>query len=384
PREQNSPDLIPFFSRRIGIVEDRSGNGRLVPVHGGARLTGRAGKYTLGLLSMQTGEFEDTPSTNFSVLRVRRDFLRQSDVGGLFINKYQNGSDSNRTYGVDSNFNFFNYLDLTAYIVRTETENLSGEDTASDFEISWKDDFFDLYGGHLRIGENFNPEVGFVPRVGINKSVVDVGITPRPEESIPWLREVKPSVKIDYITGQETSLLETRAIEAELEFTFSDSSVLSFERESNFERLDEPFEIRSGQFIGVGDYYFDEFAVSYITDKSRMVHTEVGLRSGEFFDGNRDSYTLGVNFQPSYRFQAGVLWNHNDVELPSGDFRTNLVTTRLNYSFATNMFLNALIQYNSSEEEIISNIRFNFIHKPLSDFFLVYNERRSQTGDVIE
>jgi len=384
PREQNSPDLIPFFSRRIGIVEDRSGNGRLVPVHGGARLTGRAGKYTLGLLSMQTGEFEDTPSTNFSVLRVRRDFLRQSDVGGLFINKYQNGSDSNRTYGVDSNFNFFNYLDLTAYIVRTETENLSGEDTASDFEISWKDDFFDLYGGHLRIGENFNPEVGFVPRGGINKSVVDVGITPRPEESIPWLREVKPSVKIDYITGQETSLLETRAIEAELEFTFSDSSVLSFERESNFERLDEPFEIRSGQFIGVGDYYFDEFAVSYITDKSRMVHTEVGLRSGEFFDGNRDSYTLGVNFQPSYRFQAGVLWNHNDVELPSGDFRTNLVTTRLNYSFATNMFLNALIQYNSSEEEIISNIRFNFIHKPLSDFFLVYNERRSQTGDVIE
>jgi len=48
------------------------------------------------------------------------------------------------------------------------------------------------------------------------------------------------------------------------------------------------------------------------------------------------------------------------------------------------MFLNALIQYNSELKEISSNIRFNWIHKPLSDLFLIYNERRSTTGEVVE
>ena len=77
-------------------------------------------------------------------------------------------------------------------------------------------------------------------------------------------------------------------------------------------------------------------------------------------------------------------WTHDDIALPSGDFSTDLVTTNLQYSFNTRMFLNALIQYNSDFKEISSNIRFNWIHKPMSDLFLIYNERRSTTGEVIE
>ena len=108
------------------------------------------------------------------------------------------------------------------------------------------------------------------------------------------------------------------------------------------------------------------------------------LYTGEFFDGDKDSYRLGVLFQPGYRFASNVSWGRDDIRLPSGDFTTTLVTSRLRYSFSTTMFLNALIQYNSTIREISSNIRFNFIYKPLSDFFLVYNERRNTTGEVQE
>ena len=72
------------------------------------------------------------------------------------------------------------------------------------------------------------------------------------------------------------------------------------------------------------------------------------------------------------------------MSFPTRDLSTDLVTTRLAYSFTTNMFLNALIQYSSREGDIASNIRFNLIHKPLSDFFLVYNERRSPTGEIVD
>ncbi len=94
--------------------------------------------------------------------------------------------------------------------------------------------------------------------------------------------------------------------------------------------------------------------------------------------------TLGVRFLLNYHFEADVSWEHDDVALPSGDFKTNLVSTRVLYPFNPRMFLNALIQYNSTNREIESNIRFNFIYKPLSDFSLVYNERRASTGEVNE
>ncbi len=108
----------------------------------------------------------------------------------------------------------------------------------------------------------------------------------------------------------------------------------------------------------------------------------VWVTNGGFFDGHQNSYQLDSAFRPSYHFATEVDWTREDVDLPSGDFRTTLVTTRLNYSFTPQMFLDALIQYNSTVKEIASNIRFNFIYKPLSDLFLVYNERRSTTGEV--
>lgn len=57
----------------------------------------------------------------------------------------------------------------------------------------------------------------------------------------------------------------------------------------------------------------------------------------------------------------------------------------MNYGFSTRMFLNALIQYNSTSRQWRSNVRFNIIHRPLSDFFIVYNERRnSLTGGLVD
>ena len=93
---------------------------------------------------------------------------------------------------------------------------------------------------------------------------------------------------------------------------------------------------------------------------------------------------MKFRFQANYQFRADFAWTRNDIDLPSGAFTTDLASTRLSYSFSTDLFLNALIQYNSTLQEISSNIRFNFIYKPLSDFFLVYNERRSNTGEVKE
>ncbi len=401
------PDFIPFFSRRIGLTED----GAIVPILGGARLTGRTGPYTIGLMTMQTAEFgrkppddsldpraetdedeeeEYEPSTNFIVTRVRRDLLRKSDVGGIFVNKQELGGSHNRTYGLDGNFNFFEYLDISPWILRTETPDLKGDDVASDLQVAWRDEFFNIWAGHLRLGENVNPEVGFAPRTGIHKTSGDFGITPRPEEKISWIRELNPSIEADYITNTE-NVLETRRFEGRFTAIFSDSSMLSVAHEDNFERLFEPFTIREGDngeeddiVIPEGDYNFAENSLFFRSNRSKWLSIMARLSSGGFFDGQRDSYTAGFTLRPSYHFSTEISWGHNQVRLPGGDFDTDLIFARIGYSYSSNVFFDALLQYNSDSQELSSNLRFDWVIKPLSDLYLVYNERRSRDGEVIE
>ena len=370
-------ELIPFFSRRIGISK-----GQLVPILGGTRLSGRTGEYTLGFLSLQVDASEESPSTNFSLVRVRRDILGQSDIGGLFISKHAPGGHFNRTYGADVNFTFFDSLNISSFLVKTTTPEIRDRDLAGYFGAGWTDSRLTLQASYLSIQDNVNPEVGFVPRKGIKKGSGSFGLRSRPRDRFPSIRELEPLISAEYITDQD-DILETRNVEGRFTVRFQNGGSIWFAGKSNFERLTEPFPIRTNQAIQAGDYSFNEYTLSFLSDQSRMFSGDFRVGTGGFFDGNKDSYRLTGRFQQP-QFQVELSWRHDDVSLPSGDFEADLVATRLNYSFSTTLFLNALIQYNNDLREIGSNIRFNLIHKPLSDFFLVYNERRSSTGEVAE
>lgn len=388
-----SPDLLPFFSRRIGLSE-----GEIVPILGGARLTGRAGKFTVGLMSMQTDDFwtlpdrdddgnieeesEFIPSTNFTVLRLKRDVFSRSEIGGIIVNKDSEGPEFNRTVGLDSSFNFFNYLDINAYALKTESENNSDDDYAGRIGAQWQDDFWQVGASHMRIGEEFNPEVGFVPREGVHKTQGQLGITQRPRGSIPWVREFNPEVQVEYITNTE-NILETRTMEADFSTEFNDASFFRIGYERTFERLEEDFEIRDGINIPMGDYSWDDFSFFYRSDSSRKLSASASVSSGGFWGGDRNQYRGGIQFQPSYKFVAELNLTRNVVDLPAGDFTVDLVGLNSNYSFSKRMFLSALIQYNSEDREMISNVRYNFMYKPLSDIYIVYNERRDlDTNEV--
>ncbi|MCH8820352.1 MAG: hypothetical protein IIB03_08550, partial [Acidobacteria bacterium] len=371
-------DLIAFFSRRIGLDQ-----GRVIPILGGARLTGRIGKYRLGFLSIQTDDLEQLSSTNFSVARVRRDLFRSSDLGGIFINKQAGEGDYNRTYGVDGHFQFFRHLEIASLLLKTDTPGIKGNDTSFDAFVGWEDDRYRIEVDYLSIEDNFNPEVGFVRRTGIRKSRGEFNLKLWPGEEIPWIRQITPSTGIEYISNQE-NVVESKDFDQTLSIQLEDGGSIGMTHRVRFERLDEPFLIRSDQAIPKGDYVFGTFNPHFFTDRTRMFSGGIELEFGDFFDGHKKSTITNFRFQPSYQFAARISWERDDLDLPSGDFSTDLVTTNLDYAFNTQMFLSALIQYNSTLEEISSNIRFNFIYKPLSDLFLVYNERRTTTGDVLE
>ena len=390
-RQNAAADMLLFHSRRIGLSE----NGDAIPILAGTRLTGRQGRYSVGVLNIQQREYENaanviTPSTNFTALRVRRDILANSDIGAVFLNKDEDGARYNRVTGVDANFRF-GFLALNGYVAKTFSPQVSepgsGDDTAVRGSFNYQNRVWQFRGHFNSIGERFNDEMGFVPRQGVNNILGYVGYTYRPS----WfskinLRETRPHWQLDAYERQNGLGLESRYMDFHWPFTFNDSTFIEIGVNPNAEEIRAPFTINTSRGVEVlpGRYDFNEYFVLYRGNTSAPISFEARYSNGEFYDGYRRGYTIGPAFRPNERLNASVNVQFNDIDLAGGSFVSKLVTSRVNYNFNTKMFVNALLQYNTDSRQWSSNLRFNIIHRPLSDFFLVYNERRDErSGSLI-
>ncbi|MBI4457312.1 MAG: hypothetical protein HY644_15645 [Acidobacteria bacterium] len=371
-REGSAPEgeILPFFSRRIGLSSD----GIPLPVLGGVRLTGRAGSYSVGFLNMETQKSEPEPGNNFTVLRVKRNILAQSELGVLWINRQSDqAGDYNRTFGVESNFRMFQNLRISSFVAATRTDGLENHNRAARVWVEWKTNLLEARHSYLDIGKNFNAKVGFVPRVDIRKNDTSVGWRPRPKN--PWIREFFPNARVQYITDHQNRLL-TRTTELDLQAEFHSGAIFTLTRVLNFERLDAPFPIRRRIHIDPGDYNFNDWLVDFRSNPSARLSGQVRYERGDFWDGERRELQLGLTFRPHYKFSATGRYQRDELRLKQGISTSHLFNMRVHYSFSTRMFLDTLIQYNSDLRRVSSNIRFNLIHRPLSDIFIVHNEQR--------
>jgi hypothetical protein len=165
-----------------------------------------------------------------------------------------------------------------------------------------------------------------------------------------------------------------------VDFDFQNGAAFEVFYNTFFDRLRQPFPIRSEIVIPPGDYPYDQWVFEANSDASKMIFANLVFRTGTFYTGDIRQVTLTGTFRPNYRFFVENRYTHNDVELREGSFSTHLFRTKIDYYFSTRMFLNAFVQYNSDRKQVTSNIRFNFIHRPLSDLFLVFNEAREVSG----
>ncbi len=368
-------ELIFFFSRRIGIGDD----GSEIPIFGGARLTGRLGPWSLGAVNIQTRKSNLAPATNFTVGRVRRNVGAGSQIGAIFINK--DGIGFNRGYGADANLRFGSSTYFSSFYAKTDSTLGGLDNEAYRVAIAFHDRVWDIRSIFTDIGRDFNAEVGFVPRTGIRKWTNYFGYTFRPAALRRKVRDILPNIEQSgYWNSSNT--IETKTLDFRLPINFQDGATFEAGRTGQFERLYRSFRIQTGVQIPTGDYWFDNNYVTYTSSRARPLGMNFRIDKGTFYSGNRTAFTLGGKVRPSFRLTTSVNYTRNqiDLERPDVRFNTDLASLRLNYSFTTTVFLNALIQYNTDARQWTSNIRFNIIHRPLSDLFIVYNERRDSTS----
>ncbi len=373
-------DLMQFFSRTIGL----SDSGDAIPILGGSRLTGSVGRYQVGFLDIQQPESGSTHATNFFVGRVRRNVLANSDIGFMVTNKeVSNSSLYNRTVGADANFRFGQSVSLNGFLAKTSTPGLSGKDLAARTALQYLDRVWQFSGTYTVIQKNYHNEMGFIPRVGIQRFASVAAYTWRPQRWRRFLRDMRPHWQVDYVLDA-TGRIQTKYSDFHHQIDFQNGAEIEMGRNPTFEYLSQPFKI-SSVAVTPGDYKFNEYFILGNTDLSRRLSANGRFSTGRFYSGYKHSYLGGWAFRFNYKLSTSVQYTRNNISLAEGRFKQDLLAARVNYGFTTTMFLNALIQYNSDSRQWSSNVRFNIIHRPLSDIFIVYNERRdSITGNLVD
>ncbi len=376
-RSFGPPSSTPvlFFSRQIGISD-----GQAVPIAGGGRVTGRLGDYNVGALAIRSAASSaaGAPETDFSVLRLKRDILNRSTVGvmGTYRSHTESGLGRNVAGGVDARFGFFEHLDIQTYVAWTQNE-LEDETGMSYLgQLDYNGDRYGLRAERLVVGEDFDPGIGFLRRFDFQRNYAEARFSPRPH-SIAWLRKIGWTGSVDYTTDNE-SVLETRIFSLRTQVELENSDQFNVNVARNHEVLSHEFVLDSdaGIGVGVGPYDFDHVRVSYQAGPQRPISGNFAYQQGGFFSGTRREAAWRGRVELTTRFTLEPTVSMNWIELPTGDYDTNLLASRVNFTLSPRSFVAAFLQYNTAADSLSTNVRFRWEYEPGSDLYVVYNSLR--------
>lgn len=368
-----TPPFLLFFSRRIGLNQDGE-----VPVIGGARLTGRIGGQTVALLNVVTDAVPGTPTTNFAVARVKRDIGGRNFIGGILTDR-RDADANNTAAGVDFSYWPTGQLNVQGFATRMQTSGAGGDDNSYNLKVDYRSDFWTFQGSHLFIGTDAEARMGFITRTDLRSTSARAQINPRPD----WLglRRIGIFSTGSYLTNAAGALRDW-----EIRSGFSpnwdtgDNFVLSYTR--SFSRLDEGFALTDDVFVPADDYDMWEVGGFVQTSTNRPVALNVNYSYQRFFDGTLWQLGGDAQVRAGSHLSFTLGFSHDNVDIPFGAFDANIGSLRLTYAASTKVITNALFQYNSLDRVISTNIRFNFIHRPGSDLFVVFTEERGTPASV--
>jgi hypothetical protein len=372
----NTPVL--FFSRRIGLSNERA-----VPIAGGARVTGRVGDYSIGLLNIQSREDEPSasPATNFSVVRVKRDLLRRSTVGFLYTQRTETragGPPAGQTFGVDGRYSLSPSLNVDGYYALTRKGDTPAEGNTSYLgRFDYSADKYGFQIERLRVGEGFNPEVGFLRREDFARSFASARFSPRPaRHHMQAVRRFVYAGSLQYIENHE-GRLDFREQDAAFEIEFSNSDGLSVDYARTYEFIPKPYDITTGVTVPVGGYSYENVFMAYGLGTQRPLSGTISYQQGSLYGGTKRAVGLGggrMEITPQFALEPSLSFNW--VDIPAGRFTTSVLTERTTLTLTPRMFVSALTQYNSTSRTFSTNARFRWEYRPGSEMFVVYSDGR--------
>ncbi|MDW3650120.1 MAG: DUF5916 domain-containing protein [Bacteroidia bacterium] len=370
-----SRNIIPFFSRRIGLYSNNE-----VPILAGGKINGRAGKTAFGALGMRTRQLdldnENLTASNMGVLRVKRNVLKESSIGfiGTFGDPQSRGN--SYTTGVDFTYQTTRFQKNKNFLVGASAmyanrADLSGDQSALALKVDYPNDIWDVALTYLRIGEAFDPSMGFVPRKAINSFRGGMTYAPRPEWK--WLRQMRNQLFFTYITDLQGNWESYRVFTAPLNWRLESGDRIELNYMPRGERLVEPFNIADGVAIPEGSYHFHRYRIETELAAKRKLNGQLTWWFGSFYGGQLDELEASVNWNPDPILNFQFVATHNIGRLPAGNFEQTLLGSRIRFNASPDLQLSSFVQYDTDSKSLGVNARIHWIFHPQGDFFFVLN-----------
>lgn len=380
----------PFFSRRIGVTRDTTtGEAIQNPIYAGARLSGRLNKdWRVGLLNMQAASnvSNGLPSYNYAVAAAQRRVGARGNLGMIFVNKEnftafsdttESNADFNRVVGLDYNLaTTDNRWNGKTFLHHSISPEQGKNPWSHGLALEYRSRNWNFGYDHVTVGQDFNAEVGFVPRRAFFTSGLFGTYTRYPVN--PGVVETGPEVAVRLFFDPALGLTD-RQTSLGYRWNYSNTSRLSFAANYEYIYLLDPFDpSRTDATPLPGDrgYGFWSFEAGWNSDSRKRFSLGLRPQVGEFFNGR--SYGLRGNLL--YRYQPyGAIdfrFNYQYIDLPAPFASTGLllIGPRIDLTFTKSIFLTTFIQYNSQIDNINLNARLQWRFAPVSDFFLVYTD----------
>jgi hypothetical protein len=366
-----------FFSRRIGLD-----GGRVPALRAGGRLSGKAGRFTMGLLNVRTGELaplegqpEGIAPATFTVGRIKRDILRRSSIGAMVTHRSATPGrvGSNLGYGLDATFSFYQNVRVDTYVAGTQTEGRHGDDRSYRGLFDYNGDRYGFTAERLVVEPNFLPEIGFLRRTDMRRNFVQTRFSPRPTR-IPHVRKFTTQASINYLTNNQNRL-DTRELVGVFQTELVNTDVAGIMYTDTFDRPVRPFDVATGVRIPVGGYDFHTLQLSYTGGQQRKISGAIVYETGTYYGGTQQSIAVSsarMEITPRISLEPTVSLNFIDV--PQASFTATVFRTRATYTVTPRMFVSGLAQYNSTTASTGSNLRLRWEYAPGSELFVVYTD----------
>jgi len=379
----DKPPTILFYSRRIGLDGKRQ-----VPILLGTKLTGKAGRTSIGALNVLTNgaEFSDpagvttVPKSNYSVLRLKLDVLGSSNVGFIYVNKMTDtpGNNAfNRAGGVDFSLSPSASLNIQGFVARTWDSALGDPGDGRFARAVYQGSTFSSQLSILDIEENFEPAVGFVNKrsglAGFRRYEARARVRPRP--NIEKIRTVSVGPQVQVFTDRNNKV-KFWDFETSLWTQFDAADWYRFE----FHRLHDvvasgfgPSKRQPGLIIPAGSYSYNTFSTGPSTSRSRKDRISLSFETGGYYTGRKHTISILNNYRPSGQWGIETDYEVNWLRLPQGNASIQTLSNRLVYAVNTDFFLKLFAQWNNDSQQVSANFLLSYRYRPGSDILLVFD-----------
>ena len=367
--------VLPFFSRRIGLFK-----GNEVPLNAGLKVNGRINNTAFGALATHTGglnlENSKLSATNMGVLRVRQNIWKESAIGILATLGDPQGRPGSWMAGADFTYQTTrfrgnkNFL-AGGWFLYNERYGLNHDRSAAGFKIDYPNDRWDIALTYARMGKDFDPSMGFIPRRGVHFSRFGLTFSPRPQNG--WLRQMFHELIVTYVREIDKNWQSYNIFTAPINWRLESGDRIEINFNPQGENLAVPFAISDDVTIPAGPYHFNRYRLEGQFAAKRPISGQLTWWFGSFYEGKLDEIQASLKINPSAFINMDASLVHNNGRLPWGSFQQTLVGFRIRLNITPDLQINSFAQYDTESKSLGWNARVHWIFDPLGDAFLVFN-----------